>query len=155
MFTAAWVMPKFKLPWNSGEFLPLLGKVGNYPGNMHYWLVEMVEYNAHDSQQKNEWMIPGLFWSHLCDCFRFHVLSFNQLLPLLQILPYPHVNYPCVSPQDCYIGRLLCGQHELYVHLEMVASISYIARLVVLAEWARVSTCCICNWCLVNCLLSK
>jgi len=40
----------------------------------------------------------------------------------------------CVSPWDFYIDRLLCGQPEPYVHVEMVASISYIARLVVLVE---------------------
>ena len=40
----------------------------------------------------------------------------------------------CVSPQDPYIGRLLCGQHVLYFYVELVASISYIAWLVVLVK---------------------
>ena len=44
----------------------------------------------------------------------------------------PGAYYPCnwlfVSPQASYMGRLLCGWHEPYVHADMVVYISYHAR---------------------------
>jgi len=51
---------------------------------------------------------------------------------------YPH-NWIFVSPQVSYMGRLLCGWHEPYVHVEMVVYISYNAMCACHVE-ARIPT---------------